>query len=187
MTLINESIRIFPLDIFNYPKFRGKIIELYLHAFTTGEYAQYITPEWAESDLDETLRTGFGSMAFSGDRLVGISLATPLAKDNDFPRDECPSIPIDKALYIAETMVHTDFRGQGIAFQMIDNILRKANDIYDEAVIRVWSENKPALTLYEKMGFTQIAFITQTKHRSTKETFQMKKIYLHRVLRHDTK
>jgi len=59
-----ESIRIFGLDEYNYPKFRGKIIDLYLHAFTTGEYAQYIEPEVAESTIDELVRRGFGKMAF---------------------------------------------------------------------------------------------------------------------------
>lgn len=42
MDEIIDQIRLFQLNEFNYPKFRFKILDLYLHAFTTGDYAQYI-------------------------------------------------------------------------------------------------------------------------------------------------
>ncbi|NLY24766.1 MAG: GNAT family N-acetyltransferase [Bacteroidales bacterium] len=176
------SIRIFKLDEYIYPKFRGKIINLYLHAFTTGEYAQYIAPERAESTLDELVRSGFGKMAFIDDRLVGVLLCHLLSYDKEFPADDFPHIPVAKSIYISEVMVHTDDRGKGIALKMISDLLMSLPETFRDVVIRVWEKNEPALSLYRKLGFEPFYSITQTKLRSPEETFVMKKIYLHKAL-----
>ncbi|MBK5196285.1 MAG: GNAT family N-acetyltransferase [Proteiniphilum sp.] len=176
------SIRIFKLDEYIYPKFRGKIIDLYLHAFTTGGYAQFIATERAESTLDELVRRGFGKMAFIGDRLVGLLLCHPLSYDKDFPADDFPHIPVMNSLYISEVMVHTHERGKGIASKMINDLLISLPKTFTDVVIRVWDMNEPALSLYRKLGFEPFYSITQTKHRSRDEKFEMKKIYLHKAL-----
>jgi len=175
-----ESIRIFGLDEYNYPKFRDKIIDLYLHAFTTGEYAQYIEPEVAESSIDELVRRGFGKMAFIGDRLAGVLLCQPLSYDSEFPADEFPDIPVKNCVYLAEVMVHTDEREKGIASMMITHQMETMPKIYAHAVIRAWEKNEPAMMLYRKLGFVPFYDISQTKLRSPDETFEMKKIYLHK-------
>ena len=177
-----ERVRIFKLDEYIYPKFRGRIIDLYLHAFTTGEYAQYIAPERAESRLDELVRRGFGVMAFIGDRLVGLLLCHPLSYDKDFPADDFPHIPVMSSLYIAEVMVQTDDRGKGIASKMISHLVVTLPTTITDLIIRVWDKNEPALSLYRKLGFEQFYSITQTKLRSPEETYVMKKIYLHKAL-----
>ena len=159
--------RIYNLDQYNYPRFRGKIIELYLHAFTTGDYAQYYTTEIAESKLDEIIKKGSGEIAFIGDRLAGVLMGFLLKKEHDFPTDSCPGIPLDSTIYIAELMVHSDFRGKGIAKKMINRYLTESTDNYTDAVIRVWKANKPALSLYRKLGFTPVATIFQPKIRIT--------------------
>lgn len=179
----NSPIRVFGLDQFNYPKFRGKIIDLYLNAFTSGEYAQYIPAETAESTLDEMLRNGFGNMAFIDDRLAGVLIALPLLHDQEFPKEECPGIPVETSLYIAEVMVHAHFRGQGIASHLLETFLQQVEGVFTDVVIRVWDENEPALNLYEKLGFTQIATILQTKLRAEDEAFKMRKIYMAKEIR----
>lgn len=175
---MSSKIRIFRLDAFNYPKFRGKIVGLYLSAFTTGEYAQHIPRESAESVLDEMLRHGLGQMAFADDKLVGVLITLPLLRDEEFPRDVCPQIPVATSVYISEVMTDPDFRGKGVATQLINGFLQEAKEAYTHAVIRVWDENKPALSLYRKMGFTEIGTITQTKFRTENQPFEMNKIYL---------
>jgi len=175
-----DQIRLFLLNEFNYPKFRSKILDLYLHAFTTGDYAQYIDPQRAESTLDEIVRRGTGNMAFTIDRLAGVVLALPLQHDKEFPAGEVPEIPVDTSLYIAEVMVHTDLRGRGIASMLISDLLTRAKGIYTDAVIRVWERNAPALSLYGKLGFHPVANISQTKLNAYGETFCMEKIYLHK-------
>lgn len=178
-----SQTRVFGLDQFNYPKFRSKIIDLYLNAFTTGEYAQYIPEETAESALDEMLRNGFGNMAFIDDRLAGVLIALPLSYDKEFPTEECPEIPVESSVYIAEVMVHTDFRERGVASHLLETFLQHANEVYTHTVIRVWDENEPALKLYKKLGFTQIAAISQNKFRTENDTFEMRKIYMAKEIR----
>jgi ribosomal protein S18 acetylase RimI-like enzyme len=173
-----QNPRVNKLDEFNYYKLRGKIVDLYLHAFTTGEYAQYIAPETAESTLDEMIRNGFGNMAFIGDKLVGVLIAFPLKKDPEFPWNVCSDIPRDRSLYIAEVMVHSDYRGKGIASRLVADVLRQAAGTYSCAVIRVWERNVPALSLYEKFGFIRAATITQEKTNLCGDELEMKKIYL---------
>lgn len=175
---VKEAVRICRLDTLNYSEFRSKLIELYLHAFTTGEYAQFIAPETVEVTLDNILQDGAGCMAFVGDRLVGLLAAFPLKRDPDFPADGCPDIPVGQAVYIAEVMVHADYRGRGIASQMLNNYLQKASENYSYAVIRVWEKNKPALELYKKLGFVPVAGISQRKLSTGGEEFEMKKVYL---------
>ncbi|MCE5204533.1 MAG: GNAT family N-acetyltransferase [Porphyromonadaceae bacterium] len=177
-----EPIRLFVLNEFNYPKFRSQIVQLYLHAFTTGEYAQHIDPQKAESTLDEMVRRGMGVMAFAGDRLAGALLALPLRYDEDFPAGEVADVPPDTTLYISEVMVHVEMRSRGIASAMIGDLFSRAAATHTDAVIRVWDENKPALSLYDKLGFHPVATITQTKKHASGESFEMKKIYLHKKL-----
>lgn len=181
---MEESVRIFALDQFNYPKFRSKILRLYLIAFTTGEYAQYIPRESAESTLDEMLRNGWGNMAFVEDKLAGVLIALPLSHDKDFPRNNCPQIPVGSSVYIAEVMTHSDFRGKGVASELIETFLQEAKEDYTDVVIRVWDKNEPGLSLYEKMGFEKLGVeLVQTKFRSPEEAFEMKKIYLFKEIR----
>ncbi|MEL7599596.1 MAG: N-acetyltransferase [Proteiniphilum sp.] len=184
-TVMNETMdptRLYALNEFNYPKFRSQIFYLYLHAFTTGEQAQYIDPQQAESRLNELVQRGMGVMAFTGDRLVGVVLGLPLRYDGDFPVLEMPNLPIDTTLYIAELMVHADLRGRGVGTALIGELLSRAAETHTDAVIRVWEENKPALLLYNKLGFHPVATITQTKKHVSGESFEMKKIYLHKHL-----
>ncbi|OJV86345.1 MAG: hypothetical protein BGO34_04975 [Bacteroidia bacterium 44-10] len=173
-----ESVRIYELDKYNYPTFRDKLIELYLHAFTTGDYGQFITRETAEATLDDMLRDGCGRMAFAADCLMGLVITLPLEKDPGFPADICPMIPVKLSIYIAEVMVHANYRGRGIASKMVESQLRKEAKNYLYAVIRVWEKNKPALELYRKLGFLPIAGIVQKKLNTDGEEFEMKKLYL---------
>ena len=177
-------ITFFGLDNVNYPKHRGKLIEMYTHAFTEGRYAQYIAPDVLESTLDNIMRIGFGFMAFKKDKLVGAVHCLTLQNDPDFPFDSYPDIDPRKTLYIADIMVDKHFRGQGVARGLIEHLFKQSQPKpYEKAVIRVWNENIPALSLYKKLGFEEITTISQTKLRKeTKEPFEMKKIYLYREL-----
>lgn len=177
-----EAISIRELDRSNYPEFRSELTALYLHAFTTGEYAQYIASETVEATLDGIMQDGSGRMAFAGERLVGLLAAFPLKREPDFPVDRCPDIPVEQAIYIAEVMVHADYRGRGIASQIVESYLHRKPEKYSHAVIRVWEENRPALNLYRKLGFAPVAGVSQRKLNVEGEEFVMRKIYLLKLL-----
>ena len=110
-------------------------------------------------------------------------MGVPFTSDAEFPFANHPEIPVKTTAYIAELMVHVHVRGLGIASALIHEYLKNEtlNGITD-AVIRVWSQNIPALRLYRKLGFEPIDEITQTKYKSETETFEMQKIYLHKKL-----
>ena len=124
-------------------------------------------------------------MAFVYDRLVGLLLAVPLSSDPDFPGYRIPSIKVNHTVYIAEVMIHSEFRGRGIATKMVWEELKQDTHSYTDAVIRVWDKNEPAISLYKKMGFKQIASILQEKLTTSREMFLMSKIYLHKKLTND--
>ncbi len=173
-----ELPRMMGQDRFSYPLYKKKVVVLYLHAYTSGEYTQYTDAKEASEALDATMRYGFGRMAFDGQQLVGAVLGMPLDRHDDFPTMTVLDLDPSTALYIAELMVHADFRGIGLGERLLEEMLaRSAN--YSSAVIRVWEKNRPALNLYRKMGFRPIAVVTQTKRRTPDEMFEMRKIYMH--------
>ena len=179
---INGTSRLIALDRGNYSRFREEVAALYLHAYTTGDHAQHITPEEAVEELDATMEHGFGRLAFVDEQMAGAVLAMPLARHADFPDVGLRDLDPRATLYIAEVMVHERFRGRGVATVLMKEML-SAPDDFIAAVIRVWEKNRPAVQLYRKMGFRPIAAITQTKRCSPEEAFEMRKIYLHRSLR----
>ena len=74
----------------------------------------------------------------------------------------------------------SDFRRNGLATALIDRLIGLEKYKYSGAVIRVWEKNRPALSLYQKLGFSRVAEISQTKMSSPTEEFQMRKIYLYK-------
>jgi len=168
------------LDSSNYTRYRADIIELYLHSFTTGEYAQKISPLEAEETLDNMMHKGFGKMILDKSRLSGLLIAYPLSMEAEFPDYICSDFSKSQSLYIAEIMVHKDYRGNGFAKRLISETLISASGLYTDVFIRVWDQNIPALELYRKMGFNYIASISQQKTSKLGNPFEMEKYYMHK-------
>ncbi|MDD4778095.1 MAG: N-acetyltransferase [Fermentimonas sp.] len=178
----NSKFRITRLDRYNYPMLKRRLIDLYIFTFTKGEYAQYIDNQTSESTVDYLIQNGFGNVVLDNDQPVAFALATSLLYDKEFPAGKIEDIKLENTVYIAEVIVHNDFRRIGLATALIENLLKRVVGDYTGAAIRVWKKNKPALKLYQKLGFKQIAEISQTKMSSPTEEFQMKKIYLYKKL-----
>ena len=180
MDFKSTDIQLTPLDRKGFVQHRDELVQLYLHAFTTGELAQYIPAETVVETLNELSLWGSGVVASWNNKIVGAIYGMSLAYDNEFPSERFPEISVDKAVYIAELMVHRDMRGKGVASELIHALLEneKAKGI-TYAVIRVWDKNIAALNLYKKLGFGEIAEITQQKMKADgMTTFSMNKIYL---------
>lgn len=177
-----EEIEFINLNKLSYLKYRDQITELYFQAFTTGSYAQYLNRNSVESTMDELIKSGGGILALSVDRLVGILAATPLSEHLDLPLDNFKELPPEKTIYINEVIVDEWFRGRGIAKKMLSIFLNNIADRFQNAVIRVWDKNSPAISLYSKLNFEPFAYITQTKLNVSGEEFQMNKIYLHKKI-----
>ena len=176
-----SPITIVVLDSANYPKYRTKLIELYTLSFTEGEHAQHIPIKEIKVSLDNTVKKGFGFIAMQKSNLGGVVLCLSLKSDLDFPFDKHKDINPIKTIYITDLMVDTNYRGQGVAQELLQYLLKSnQSKHFDAAVIRVWNKNIPAVSLYKKLGFKEIDTIYQTKlKKDTKEPFEMKKIYMH--------
>lgn len=174
----DNDVNIQILQLSDYPKYRDDMLKLYLNAFTVGEHAQYIDEAEALKTIDNLMHDGFAIVALLDRHLVGFSLYTSLNNDFEFPSQDVEDIDIDKSIYIAEVLVDKDQRGRGIATMMIESALQSKSSEYSHAVIRVWENNRPALLLYQKLSFSSIATISQTKLSSERKSFDMRKIYL---------
>ncbi len=179
-----SPITIVSLDSANYPKYRSKLIELYTLSFTEGEHAQHIPIEEIEKSLDDRMKIGLGLMAIQKSNVVGVVLWFSLENDSDFPFDKHKDINPAKTIYITDLMIDAQYRGQGVAQELLQHLLKTSQvKHYDDAVIRVWDKNIPAVSLYKKLGFKEIDIIFQTKlMKDTKEPFEMRKMYMHKKL-----
>ena len=183
VTQVILKLKFIELDELSYLKYREQIIELYIQAYTTGEYAQYLERNTVEKTIDELINVGSGILALSVDSVVALLLASPLSEHSDFAFNNVKAFSVDKTIYINEVVVDKDFRGRGIAERIIGNFLNNISQQYHNAVIRVWDKNTPALSLYVKLNFEPIANITQIKLKSQSEEFKMEKIYLYKKLK----
>lgn len=177
-------ITIVGLDRANYLKYRSKLIELYTLSFTKGEHAQHIPIEEIEKSLDNRIKIGFGLMAIQRSNVVGVVLCLSLEYDPEFPFNKHKDINPTKTIYITDLMVDAHFRGHRVAQRLLKHLLELSQiKHYNDAVIRVWDKNVPAVSLYKKFDFKEIDTIFQIKLRKgTKEPFEMRKMYLHKKL-----
>ncbi len=126
------------------------------------------------------MKVGFGLMVMQNNNVVGVVLWFSLKNDPEFPFDKHKDINPAKTIYISDLMVDAHYRGQGVAQKLLQQLLQTSKvKQYDDAVIRVWDKNTPAVSLYKKLGFKEIDIIFQTKlKKETKEPFEMRKIYM---------
>lgn len=161
-----------------------EITKLYTEVFSSGISQQHISSHELSLYINTILKNGYALLALDNNRIIGALLCCPLTLDELFPKQTFQNISIEKCVYVAEIMISSAYRGQGIGKEFLNQFEQTTDkSLYTDAVIRVWDENIPALSLYRKMGFEPIASIQQTKLRPDgKETFVMNKIYLHKKL-----
>ncbi|MFV0470931.1 MAG: GNAT family N-acetyltransferase [Paludibacteraceae bacterium] len=170
------------LDKKEYHQYRQPLIKLYRKAFAQGEYPQYISEADATQTWDNYLLNGNILIAEIDKNLVGTLVYFPLKSDKYFPHKDGKNI--NESIYIAEVAIDLKHRGKGIGTRLIQTFFTSINNkIYSQVVIRVWEKNTPALSLYKAFGFEETGYsITQTKWKSEKETFRMKKKYLKKLI-----
>lgn len=163
-------------------EYRDEIIALYLETFTTGFSQQYIQPDELEKYINRMLQTGYALLEFDNRSLIAALLCCPLREDALFPNDLWTQYAVEKSIYIAELMVSEQMRGKGIGTQLLNGFFETVDkNHFTDVFIRVWNENKAALALYQRLGFTEVVTIEQMKTKPDgKGTFVMKKIYLHK-------
>ena len=88
-------------------------------------------------------------LALEGDTVAGF-----MSYRKDYSCDHVPNVA---NLYASTSVVHPDFRGQGLMKEFYTAMLEN----YPERPIytRTWHENVPHLRVLEKLGFRQIALL----------------------------
>ena len=71
--------------------------------------------------------------------------------------------------YIKRVVTHPDYRGRGLARQLLQHMIEHAHTTYQvEAIdLHVWENNRAAIALYEELGF-------RIQHRELYYRLQMK-------------
>ena len=162
----------------------NKIKQLYIDAFASGFSEQYIDVLALENYVESLLINGETYLAIENELVLGAILTCPLKFDEYVPSIITETFQLEKCLYVAEMMVTENCRGQGIGKRLLSEFLINADSkLFTDIFIRVWDKNAGAVSLYKKMGFKPFTTIEQTKIKPDgKETFIMKKIYLHKKL-----
>lgn len=160
--------------------YRSEIADLYQRTFSSGISAQNVDEEKLKNLLDLTYSQGKMYVLIENENLVGTAFVFPIKHDDLFPFNQFPDFDIDNTMYFAELLIDENFRGKGMGSRLIDFVhdeQKKAGT--NQLVIRVWNQNDTALHLYQKKGFKEIAYVTQSKMSVdlTKE-IKMNKIYL---------
>ena len=162
-----------------YLKFKSELEDLYITTFSKGISAQYISKQDADTYLNEIFKKGFGVFGFNEDQIIAALLVTPISFDSERPENIKLNYSDKNTVYIAEVLVDERFRGQGLGRKIMEKFDETLDNEIKYVILRVWTENKPAVSLYEKSGFQTIAQIIQQKLKpNQKDKFTMHKNYM---------
>jgi GNAT superfamily N-acetyltransferase len=161
-------------------KYRSEIAYLYRQTFSTGISAQHVNEEKFKLLLDLTYSLGKMYVLVDNEKLIGAAFVFPIKHDELFPFTQFSDIDFNHTMYFAELLVDENYRGKGMGGRLVDFVqdeLKKGGT--KQLVIRVWDQNYTALHLYQKKGFNEIAYVTQSKMSvDLSKEIKMNKIYL---------
>jgi ribosomal protein S18 acetylase RimI-like enzyme len=162
-----------------YLKYKSELQRLYLDTFSSGLSAQFIPKKEAEKYLNHIFNVGYGIFGLYDHQLIAALLVTPPGFDNERPDHLQQKYADEDSLYIAEVLVHENYRNQGLGKKLMLFFEENLEPNVQNILLRVWKENIPAVKLYENMGFEICGEISQQKLRpDTKEKFTMHKNYM---------
>ncbi len=169
----------------HFAAYKEALITLYIEAFSTGINQQYHRADETEAYLQSICNAGYGMLALVEQKLAAAILFTPLNFDKLVPKEISDNFDITQSLYLAEMMVAENLRAKGLGKKLLLHSLEEVDkNSYRDVFIRVWRENKAAVALYKKVGFTPCASIVQPKLLADKKTvFDFEKIYLHQTVK----
>jgi GNAT superfamily N-acetyltransferase len=168
----------------DYKGYENALTDLYVDTFSSGKSFQFHSKDETRNYLQLIFDLGYGIFAFEHNRLTGALLLAPLTFDPLLPESIAQNFDLNSSVYVAEMMVEKAKQGHGIGKKLLQYFVETVDKAsYHDAFIRVWVENKNAVHLYQKMGFTACASIVQSKLLADKSgMFDFEKIYLHQKL-----
>ncbi len=113
-----------------------------------------------KEQFEAGLRSGFiQDWALSGDRVVGWAVVIP---SHMFGFSHGAGLGMG---------VHRDFRRRGIGERLMTGVIEQAwKTGLERLELEVWSDNQPAITLYEKLGFRREGVLRHYRYLDGKYT-----------------
>ncbi|MCL2610525.1 MAG: GNAT family N-acetyltransferase [Defluviitaleaceae bacterium] len=127
--------------------FRGAFIaEKFYIAFMDGDLAGFLACSdnksrainITENDLIEEIGKIKGSILF---KFLDREFNTPIAYTNEI-------------CYIESVVTHPEARGKGVATRLMEHVIKKSG--YEEFRLTVKDNNRSALSIYKRLGFTEL-------------------------------
>ena len=152
----------------DFHRFRQRLMQIYLDAFTTGSYAhnagqltEFESYSYLCSILDDD---GTGLMAFdSGLRAypefpIGFLLGSRPERDPLIAQTSIASyFHLDRCQYIAELAVDGFHRGRGVGHKLLSSYLESIDPVHTDAILVRTNDSDPRLVkFYESAGFRKL-------------------------------
>lgn len=164
MSEIEEDIRtkmaeVFALSYYDTLSTISKDVEKLIKIFR----GTFIAEKFYIAFMDDEL-AGFLACSDNKNRAINISEATLIRElgkikgsivfkilDKEF---NTPIAYTDKICYIESVATHPEARDKGVATRLIEHVMRKSG--YEEFRLTVTDNNRKALSIYRRLGFTEL-------------------------------
>jgi len=155
------------------------LTKLYQDVFADPPYNELFTEQEVENLFGEYVESGKVVIARDQEKIIGFGAAIPLNKRPELCSVLADYVDVDKAWYMSELGVDTDYRRNGIAKSLVEERLREipANA---EVVMRTSVDNLASRALYESLGFELISGCIQnvSQERVSGEVVEDQRLFL---------
>ena len=163
-----------------HKQFQEQLFEIYFESSANDYHEQFLDLEKENKHLKDLIQNENCLFAIEENYLRGFLFSKPLIKDRFLPNEIQEKFDINKSYYIAEMAIEKKHRNQGIGTQLIKYLFNNLDkNKYSHLFVAGWTQNTPAINLYQKLNFKPITKVRQEKIRKDQSgTFSINKLYL---------
>jgi len=168
-----------------YYEYKETLIDLYIDSFYpqhTAAQAKALLRQNISHHFDQIMAQGFIILSFEGATPNGAMMLTSPNFDPDMPSLIKHQLKGHNSLYIAEVFVAQSSRGKGYGRQLFEALFALDKHHSRSYIIRVMSQNKRAIRLYESCSFVPQVTIKQIKMDHNENKMTLEKLYLTRII-----
>ncbi|MFA5163580.1 MAG: GNAT family N-acetyltransferase [Patescibacteria group bacterium] len=187
-----ESINYLILSRKDGLKYQPAFIKVYQEVFAGPPYFEtYSDEEVIYSAWDSHLEKGCIVLAMKGDEVIGLGCCIPIlnimpgeanedVKNLFFSRLDSLPIPLNRACYMSELAVLSDFRGLGIGTELIRQRWSWAKSFgLSHYIVRTAAEGSNSVRMYKHLGAKEIDGLVQDVTGIGVESKSRQRIFLY--------
>lgn len=163
------------LDLFR--TYKEDMIDLYIEAFYQDDHSEKLKNKIADY-FEGIFECGFGIVCINDHKLIAAMLMTPPDYDKIMPLEITNKIDPETSLYIAELFVDKNMRGKGYGKQLMNYLFRSTENTHNTFIIRVLTNNTPAINLYKKFLFEAKMTMLEERRDLKGNKVKREKLYL---------